>query len=49
MHDLHFTVKVMDHRRRERAHRNRHAWKRPFESKRESLVRRAMAAAAALR
>ena len=44
MHNPHFMVNVMEHRRREHAHRSRHAWKRPLATKPEHPVRRAMAA-----
>jgi len=49
MHNPHFMANGTEQRRREHAHRNRHAWKRPLQPKRESLIRRAMAAAADLR
>lgn len=44
MHNPRFMIAVMEHHKREHAHRNRHAWKRPLAPKPEHPLRRAIAA-----
>jgi hypothetical protein len=42
MHNPHFMVTNMEHHKREQAHLDRHAWKRPRAANPEHRVRRAL-------